>query len=431
MMLLPSLEEFVPQDHYLRRLNRVLDLDFVHDIVRDRYCQDNGRPSIDPEVVIRLFLLQAIEGLSSVRRLMQRVHVDLAFRWFIGYRVDETLPDHSTLSRALDRFGDTVFNELFVRSISQCQVSGLIEGKVLHVDATTIRADIDRNRVNQPKSPDPDARYGHFPNGQLKPGYKQHTAADGKKRVVVGLTVSPANAHEHDSAIEVVDQAITQLDHAPETVCADAAYGSGHNRAALEDRDIRLVSPPPKVPTSADRDQFTTEDFSYDEQQDVFTCPAGATLTYIGPVKARPRQRRYRAPETACRRCPLKSKCTRSTQRWLKVSVDHAALVRLRADSKTNSFKTLYRSRAPVIEGVFAEAKQWHGLRRAWRRGLGKMRVQCLLIAAVLNLKRLAAAFSLWNRLDNPFVSLIATFGKTLMPILSRIPSGYAITQKY
>ena len=171
MILLPSLEEFVPQDHYLRRLNRVLDLDFVHDIVRDRYCQDNGRPSIDPEVVIRLFLLQAIEGLSSVRRLMQRVHVDLAFRWFIGYRVDETLPDHSTLSRALDRFGDTVFNELFVRSISQCQVSGLIEGKVLHVDATTIRADIDRNRVNQPKSPDPDARYGHFPNGQLKPGY--------------------------------------------------------------------------------------------------------------------------------------------------------------------------------------------------------------------------------------------------------------------
>jgi len=428
MMLLPSLEEFVPKDHYLRRLNRVLELDFVHDVVRDRYCQDNGRPSIDPEVVIRLFLLQAIEGLSSVRRLMQRVHVDLAFRWFIGYRVDEALPDHSTLSRALDRFGDKVFNELFVRSISQCQASGLIEGKVLHVDATTIRADIDRNRVNQPDSPDPDARYGHFPNGQLKPGYKQHTAADGKRRVVVGLSVSPANVPEHDRAIGVVDQAITQLDHAPEAVCADAAYGSGYNRAALEDRDIRLVSPPPKVPTSAGRDRFTTADFAYDEQQDIFTCPAGATLKCTGPVKGRSRQRRYLASKVVCRDCPLKNKCTRSSRRQLKVSVHHAALVRLRADSKTDSFKELYRGRAPVVEGVFAEAKQWHGLRRAWRRGLGKLRVQCLLIAAVLNFKRLAAVFSLWNGLDNPFVSPIATIWKAIILIPSRKPPGYVIT---
>jgi transposase len=194
MMLLPSLEEFIPQDHYLRKINRVLDLSFIHEAVSDKYCPDNGRPSIDPEVVIRLFLLQAIEGISSVRRLMQRAHVDLAYRWFIGYRVDEKLPDHSTLSRALDRFGDQVFNELFVRSVSQCLKSGLIEGKVLHLDATTIRADLDADRVNQPDSPDKDARFGRFPGGKVKPGYKQHTLADGKKRVVVGVTVTPANS---------------------------------------------------------------------------------------------------------------------------------------------------------------------------------------------------------------------------------------------
>ena len=149
-MLLPSLEEFVPKDHYLRRLDRVLDLSFVHEVVRDRYCQDNGRPSVDPEVVIRLFLLQAVEGIASVRRLMQRVHVDLSYRWFIGYRIDEKLPDHSTLSKALDRFGDEVFNDLFERSVQQCQESGLIEGKVLHVDATTIRADLDARCVDKP-----------------------------------------------------------------------------------------------------------------------------------------------------------------------------------------------------------------------------------------------------------------------------------------
>jgi len=110
---------------------------------------ENHRPSIDPEVVIRLFLIQAMEGITHVRDLMRQVQVNLAHRWFIGYSLDEKLPDHSTLSKALDRFGDDVFDELFKRSIVQCKRSGLIEGKVLHVDATTIRADIDKNRVNK------------------------------------------------------------------------------------------------------------------------------------------------------------------------------------------------------------------------------------------------------------------------------------------
>ncbi|MBI5868914.1 MAG: transposase, partial [candidate division Zixibacteria bacterium] len=84
MMLLPPLESFIPTDHRLRKLNRVLDLSFIHEAVRDRYCQDNGRPSVDPEVILRLFILQAIEGIRSVRELMMEVSVNLAYRWFIG-----------------------------------------------------------------------------------------------------------------------------------------------------------------------------------------------------------------------------------------------------------------------------------------------------------------------------------------------------------
>ena len=101
LTLLPPLESFVPQDHYLRKLDKVLDLGFVHESVRDRYCQDNGRPSVDPEVIIRLFLIQALEGIRHVRELLRQVQVNLAYRWFIGYELDEPLPDHSTLSRAL------------------------------------------------------------------------------------------------------------------------------------------------------------------------------------------------------------------------------------------------------------------------------------------------------------------------------------------
>jgi transposase len=393
MTLLPSLESLIPEDHYLRRLDRVLDLSFVHEAVRDRYCQDNGRPSIDPEVIIRLFLIQAMDGIVHVRELMRQVQVNLAYRWFIGYSFEDKLPDHSTLSKALDRFGDDVFNTLFKCSIAQCQASGLIEGRVLHVDATTIRADIDRERVGKPDSPDPDARYGKFPGKRTAPGYKQHTVVDNQSRVVLGLSVTPANESEHNRAIDIIDDAIRHLDRNPEAVCADAAYGNGRNRSAMEARGIRFVSPPRKAINQMRDLYFTVESFSYNEEEDIFICPAGSTLKFIGVVKNRPHQRCYAALRSVCWRCDLKDKCTRSSRRTLKVSINHAALIRLRADSKTESFKRLYRSRAPVIEGVFAEAKQWHGLGRAWRRGLSKMLVQSLLIATVLNFKRLATVF--------------------------------------
>lgn len=418
MMLLPSLEVFIPKDHYLRRINKALDLSFVHESVADKYCQNNGRPSIDPEVVVRLFLLQAIEGISSVRRLMQRVHVDLAYRWFIGYRADEKLPDHSTLSRALDRFGDSVFNELFIRSVTQCQQSGLIEGQILHLDATTIRADLDANRVNQPDSSDQDARFGRFPGGKAKPGHKQHTLADGKKRVVVGLTVTPANCPEGDETSKIVDEVSERLDQPPDVVCADAAYGSGRNRAELEKRGVRLVSPPPKIKTHTGDKYFTVEDFEYDEASDRFICPAGHHLKYVQTEKKRGR-RIYRALRTRCHVCDLKSRCTIGERRSVKVSRYHGSLVRLRADSKTDSFKQLYRQRAPVVKGVFAEAKQWHGLGRAWRRGLTKMRVQCLLIAAVMNYKRLGAVLSCLSDLQ-PLIILITDAIRDLLKATER-----------
>ena len=392
MTLLPPLEGLIPEDHRLRKLNRVLDLGFVHEAVRECYCSDNGRPSVDPEVVIRLFLLQAIEGIRSVRELMREVQVNLAYRWFIGYRLDEPLPDHSTLSRSLERFGDAVFNRLFSESIGRCRTSGLIEGRVLHVDATTIRADLDSNRVGTADSPDPDAGFGHFPDGRHRPGYKQHVAVDGQARVVVGMTVTSAAKYEGTEAVAMVDQVIGRLGVMPEVVCADSAYGSGQNRAMLEERGVRLVSPPKSI-TAAKDDHFTVEDFHYDSEKDEFICPAGMPLTYVYNDSERPDRRCYCASKKACRDCSYKTRCTRSAARKIKVSKYHAARIRLQADSRTESFRQLYRSRAPMVEGVFAEEKQWHGLRRAWRRGLAKMRVQCLLIAAVINFKRLATAF--------------------------------------
>ena len=206
------------------------------------------------------------------------------------------------------------------------------------------------------------------------------------------MTVTSADRYEGKEAVAMVDQVTAQLGATPEVVCADGAYGSGQNRAILEEHGVRLVSPPKPITFTKDG-YFTVEDFHYDGVKDEFVCPAGRRLKYAYSDSIRPDRRCYGASEKVCRGCSLKSRCTRSAARKVKVSKDHAALIRLRADSRTESFQQLYRSRAPAVEGVFAEEKQWHGLRRAWRRALSKMRVQCLLIAAVPNFKRLAAAF--------------------------------------
>lgn len=424
LRLMPPLETMIPEDYYLRRLNKVLDLSFVHDAVRDRYCQDNGRPSIDPEVIIRLFLLQAIGGIGSVRELMQRVQVDLAFRWFIGYEVDEKLPDHSTLSRALDRFGDSVFNELFERSIDQCRVSGLITGKILHVDATTIRADLDRGRVGEGLRTDRDARIGRFPDGTKQPGYKQQTVVDDASRVVLGVEVFPANRGEGSDIGRIVDAATDHLDGPPDVVCADSAYAGGPNAKACLDRGIRLVSPPPAPKNHHSAGKYSIEEFQYDFERDVFVCPAGKVLVRTGRMSDKRGGYKYRARQKDCRYCSLKAVCTSAPMRCLNAGAHHGALVRLREDSRRANFQALYRRRAPVIEGVFAEAKQWHGLKRAWRRGLVKMRIQCLLIAAVLNFKRRISPYrraealrlsmtlfrSRLDRLISRFESIRATF---------------------
>jgi hypothetical protein len=274
--------------------------------------------------------------------------------------------------------------------------------------------------VNQAKSSDPDARYGHFPGGDLEPGYKQQTVVDDRSRVIVGLDVVSADRVEGHSMVSVVDSATEHLGFAPEVVCADAGYGSGENQAEFEHRDIRLVSPPKKVQLLEGGKYFTVADFIYDESRDLFVCPSGSLLRNVGGVLGRPKVRQYAATRSVCRRCQLKERCTKSSRRQLKVSLYYGALNRLRADSRTESFRALYRRRAPVIEGIFAEAKQWHGLRRAWRRGLSKMRIQCLLIAAALNFKRLVAS-----------LLTLFSFKETLRTLVNAIGRILGITRRF
>src|SRR5216683_4848916 len=137
-----SLEELVPQDHFYRHLQRVLDLSFVHDLVREYYSAA-GRPSIDPVVFFKLQLVMFFEDIRSERLLMRLVADKLSVRWYAGYNLDEPLPDHSTLSRIRTRYGLSVFRRFFEAVVDQCQQAKLIWGKELYFDGTQVNANAD------------------------------------------------------------------------------------------------------------------------------------------------------------------------------------------------------------------------------------------------------------------------------------------------
>jgi transposase len=136
-----TLEELVPADHFYRHLDRVLDLSFVHELVRGCYAEGVGRPSIDPVIFFRLQLVMFFEGIRSERLLMRLVADRLSIRWYLGYNLGEPLPDHSSLTRIRERYGLEVFRQFFETIVEQCQQAGLVWGRELYVDATHVLAD--------------------------------------------------------------------------------------------------------------------------------------------------------------------------------------------------------------------------------------------------------------------------------------------------
>src|SRR5262245_4078145 len=134
-----SLDELVPADHFYRYVERVLDLSFVRDLVRDCYAADKGRPSVDPVVFFRLQLVMFFEGIRSERQLLRLAADRLSVRWFLGYNLGEPLPDHSSLTRIRARYGLAVFRRLSEAIVERCQEAGPVWGKALYVDATQVQ----------------------------------------------------------------------------------------------------------------------------------------------------------------------------------------------------------------------------------------------------------------------------------------------------
>lgn len=463
LLMAGSLRDLVPDDHVLARVDRVLDLSWLRAEVRHAYAADgSGRPGIDPEAALRLMLAGFLLGIAHDRRLMREAQVNIAIRWFAGYGLHEPLPDHSSLTRIRQRWGAELFRRLFARTVRACVNAGIAKGEAVHIDATLIRADAAWDSLGErhadavlaqggepPTSPpaatggiaartarqraerdgkqtgrhkkvcltDPDATMAtNARNRRLEPAYKQHTAVDDGFGVVLDVEATTGQANEGDHVLPQVDAVAAATGTAVKVVTADQGYAHGKVHGGLERRGIDPVIPAKKEPI---RSRVPLRRFRYDARHDILKCPKRRILR---PQRRVEHGRHFYSRATDCRRCPIRGDCLSKgrVNKAVVVSDHHPALLRARRRKERWSAEDtrLCQRHRWRSEGFHGEAKSWHGLARAVRRGLRNMRVQAFLTAAVVNLKRLAAALLalLGPRLGGRLVTALLAAAAAITP---------------
>jgi len=415
-----QLADLVPEDHILKRVDRVLDLSWLAAEVEPLYAAGQGRPSIDPEVAVRLMLAGFFEGIVHDRKLLRQAQVNVAIRWFCGYGLDEPLPDHSSLTRIRQRWGAARFRRLFERTVQACVAAGLVTGETVHVDATLIRADVSweslvarhvertlevnaeagvsdeapgvAERGARVSRTDPDARVAKAGRAQRgEPAYKQMTAVDDAAGIIVDVAIEPGTAPEGAQLVAQLERVASTTGRAVQRVTADKGYASAANYSALEARGVEAIIAPERVGRS--RGTLPGERFKYDARHNVVRCPRGRPLRHRGFDGER---HHYRAEAAVCRRCPQRHACLApsATARVVRLRPGHDALLRARRRGAYGDERWRYQMGRHrwQVEGVHGEAKSQHGLARAARRRLWNVSIQAHLTAAAINLKRLARA---------------------------------------
>ncbi len=424
-----NLEKRVRADHPLRRVKAAIDFGFVRKEVAHCYGR-NGNESVAPEVIIKMMFLLFFDDVPSERELMKVIAERLDYLWFLGYGLEDEIPDHSVLSKARARFGKQVFESLFVRTIRQCVKAGLVDGKKLHVDSSLIEADASRESVvkgapeliaalkrayqatesklgegvTTPPSyqavndrmmsvTDPDAAMVSRGRNDSRPRYHHHRAIDDAKGVVTAVETTPGSVTENRKLLDLIEQHEQNTGSKVEKVVADHKYGTQENFVACQERGISTHLG--DASKGQDHHQaagiFPESAFVYDPASDTYRCPAGEILRprRVHPVR---HTMEYKARAGACATCVLRPQCTRAKfGRTLHRHKNQVLLDVAKAQAHSRAARRDRKRRQQLMEQSFADASNNHHFKRArWRR-LWRQQIQDYLIAAIQNVRILLA----------------------------------------
>jgi len=427
------IDELVPQDHLLRKVDKHIDFSFIHELVKDLYCQNNGRPALDPTLMFKLLLLGYLFGVRSERQLIREVEVNVAYRWFLGLGLTDKIPDASTLSQnRRRRFNDSdVYQQIFDQIVLQAMRKKLVSGHVLYTDSTHIKASANKNkhlkvtvrqerqaymeqldhsveeeRIRHGKKPlappskaqpektikqsttDPDS--GYMVRDQKPKGffYLDHRTVDGKANIITDVHITAGNVHDSVPYIARLERQQERFGFHIKAVGLDAGYNSAPICKQLEDKQIfaaiayRRLNHKPGM--------FYKREFEYNAESDHYTCPEGQTLIY--KTTNREGYHHYQSDGSQCKDCPSLQRCTKNA-RHVKTVTRHVwqdSKERTTEKRLSHYGKAIYERRKETVERSFADAKELNGYRYARFRGRNKVQAQALLTAAAQNMKKIA-----------------------------------------
>lgn len=426
-------ENYVPKDHLLRKIDKAVDFERIYTMVEPLYCKDNGRPSIDPVILFKTVLIQHLYGILSLRRTANEIDMNVAYRWFLGYTMNEKIPHFSTISyNFLHRFTPETVEKIFTWILDEANTAGYLDPEAVFIDGTHIKAnanfkkrikeqipeaakiyskqlmeEVNKDREAHDKEPfdddddeakppklkevtksttDPDS--GVFHKGEHKDcfAYEAHTACD-KHGFVVGVAVTAGNMHDSVAFDKVYDK-VTELLPEIKVVVADAAYKTPWICKRIID-DQRTPSMPYTRPKTAEGNHEWWK-YVYDEYFDCIICPEYKVLHYA--TTNRDGYREYKSRSYICEKCPSRELCTHNKD-CTKTVTRHVwqDYLELTEDARhTPEYAALYALRKETIERDFADAKEKHAMRYTPYRGLAQVTNWVKLKFATMNLKKLA-----------------------------------------
>ena len=457
-----NLDHLVPSDHPVRRINEILDLNFLYQETRPYYSHE-GKPSIDPVVLFKLYLLGYFFGIPSERKLFREVQVNLAYRWYLGYDLDEQIPDHSIMTKSRYRFPVEVFERFFRRIIQLCKDKGLISGDYHFIDSSIVQADASKdsfrrklaleqeylNALNQdekPKKPvqghifdgnldpqrmgkrrrsdkkndhyqsysDPDAEFITRPGKGSIPSYKAHFSVDRKKRVILAVAGSKSSVDDMSEVHNLFTNSLFAAGKKPKIVVADSHYGGIESLKYFQDQNVQTCINPRISDNSEGR--FRNTDFKVIKDGEELECPAGHRVKKQTNNLYRIQ---FHWPKRLCNACELKSQCTKSNQGRIVSFYKGHYFDRARALANSPEGKKLLRARQIIVEGLIGEAKNFHLLNKCRYRRLDRFRIQLFLTASAINLKRLLKVTN--NRIMTVANAAVAVHWKFLFGTFLRV----------
>jgi transposase len=478
----------------------------VREFVHETYAS-KGRPSVDPVVFFKLQLVMFFEGIRSERQLMCHAADRLSVRWYLGYDLNEPLPDHSSLTRIRERYGVDIFRRFFDAIVEQCQHEKLVWGKELYIDSTQVNANADLDSLTprfavearaaiqthlaalfaredaeseqqevsaasadmsptdatapvaispaplplpsvlseteheelatqnagrhdwiaeegqqqrevhglyqrtsdfKVSTTDPDATPMRLKSGGTHLGYHVHYVVNGgKARIILQVLVTPSEVIDNQPMLDLSWRVRFRWKLRPRHVTGDTKYGTIQNIKAIEDAGIRAYVPLPDWEHMTP--YFGPSKFIYDAAHDLYVCPHGQSLRPFH-TEYKAEKVEYRADAATCNSCPLKAQCTPSDHgRQVHRSFHASYLEQVKGYHQTKAYQKAMNKRKVWVEPLFAEAKDWHGMRRFRLRLLWRVNIEGLRIAAGQNLKRLLKKRG-WGRRPFPVEAQCAFF---------------------